>query len=45
MHDQVKTSFEKSITLSTKTKEKRVEKQRPIVKIMLISKKNKNLKF
>jgi hypothetical protein len=29
--------------LSTKTKEKRVEKQRPIVKIMLIRKKNKNL--
>ncbi len=43
LHDQVKTSFEKSITLSTKTKEKRVEKQRPIVKIMLIRKKNKNL--
>jgi hypothetical protein len=43
MHDQVKTNFEKSSTLSTKTKEKRVEKQRPIVKIMLIRKKNKNL--
>jgi len=43
LHDQFKTSFEKSITLSTKTKEKRVEKQRPIVKIVLFNKKNKNL--
>jgi hypothetical protein len=43
LHDQVKTSFEKSITLSTKNKEKSDEKQRPKVKIMLIRKKNKNL--